>query len=427
MALPRILVIDVAALGYDLVKTCPEPFAALGLNFTPLEPVFPAVTCPAQATLRTGLPPAGHGIIANGLFQRDLGKTFFWEQAASLLPEGRIWDKFRQRGGRVGLLFWQQSMGETADLVLTPAPVHKHEGGMIQDCYARPAGLYRDLCRTIGREFNLFNYWGPLASFKSTRWITAATLAVMARPDAPELLFTYLPHLDYVLQKYGPADQARTMRAAGELAGELKRLMQGAAAAGYEVLIFGDYAIGPAPQAVFPNRELRRAGWFQIRPVGRMTYPDLPASGAFALVDHQVAHVYVRQPRDVGRVRELLAGLPGVAEAALRADRLPHPRSGELVLTAAPEAWFAYPWWDTPREAPDYASHVDIHSKIGFDPCELFWGWPPPSVSRDPGRVRGTHGRPGCPAAMAATLDWPSPPASLLELSAILRQRLEAT
>lgn len=399
----RLLIVQVAALGHALAEEQRELLAPLGLAFFPLATGFPALTCPVQATLRTGLPAAGHGIVANGLFDRATRRTAFWEQAAALLPPGRVWDGYRAGGGRVGVLFWQQSLGDAADLVLSPAPIHRHEGGMIQDCYSQPQGLYAELCRATGRRFNLMHYWGPLASLRSSRWIVDATLAVLHRGDAPGLLLTYLPHLDYALQKYGPDDPGRTRRAVSELAAELGRLLAGARAAGCEVLVFGDYAIEPAHQVVRPNLALRDAGLFTVRHVRGMAYPDLHVSRAFVLCDHQTAHAYVRSPQDMPVVRALLGTLPGVARAVPRADRLDHPRAGDLVLEAAPGAWFAYPWWQARREAPDYATHVDIHNKPGYDPCELFWGWPPPSVSLDPGRVRGTHGRGGPPGTVAAT------------------------
>ena len=55
------------------------------------------------------------------------------------------------------------------------------------------------------------------------------------------------------------------------------------------------------------------------------------------------------------------------------------------LLPAKRGAWCEYKWWTDDREAPDFASHVDIHNKPGFDPKELFF------FNR--GTVRGTHGR----------------------------------
>ncbi len=427
----RLLIIQCAALGQELVERFPELREALpGGLARPLTPPFPAVTCTAQATFRTGLDPAGHGMVANGVYNRELRRAAFWEQSAAQLPAGRIWDGFHAGGGRVGLICWQQSLGEDVELLLSPAPIHTHGGGMIQDCYSRPPELYRELVAETGKKFNLMEYWGPLASFRSTRWIAAATRAVLARGEsAPELLLTYLPHLDCALQKHGPADEKQTRRAVLELAGELRSLTAAARAAGYETLVFGDYAITPATRVIFPNRELRAAGLFQTRRIKRMAYPDLYASRAFAMVDHQAAHLYVPDAVDLPAVKALFANRPDeiaeVSDAAeFAAPGTPgHRRAGELVLTAAPGAWFAYPWWTERGEAPDYAGHVDIHNKPGFDPCELFWGWPPLSIGRDPGRIRGTHGRTDAPAAWACSCPLPVPggddgrPVTLRELA----------
>lgn len=421
----RYLVVNVAALGYELVQRYSCLATGLGLSFRPLGPEFPAVTCTAQASFRTGRAPREHGMISNGVFSREWRRTAFWEQAAALLPAGRIWDPWRAAGGRVGVLFWQQSLGEAAEMILSPAPIHKHHGGMIQDCYAQPGELYTGLKQELGQGFNLGSYWGPLAGLASTTWIVSATLAVMRREEAPDLLLTYLPHLDYALQKHGPLPGKATDQAVAELAAELKRLMAGAQANGYEVLMWGDYAMAPVRQVVFPNRELLSQGWFRVRRVGRMTYPDLHTSAAFAMTDHQVAHVYVQKGEVTEEVARFLGRLPGVAEVRRR-EPASHDREGDLTLVAAPDAWFAYGWWDEPGAAPDYARHIDIHSKIGYDPCELFWGWPPFSVSLDSSRVRGSHGRVDAPAAWAASFEMAGAPEDLLGLSRSFAAVLDA-
>jgi hypothetical protein len=128
-----------------------------------------------------------------------------------------------------------------------------------------------------------------------------------------------------------------------------------------------------------------------------MHYPDFGKSAAFVMVDHEVGHVYVKDSRKIGEVCNALASLPGIAEvldAQQQAERgIEHPNSGELVLLPKEGLWLAYPWWNGDSEAPDYATHVDIHNKPGYDPAELFWGWPPGSVSRRAERIKGTHGR----------------------------------
>ena len=103
---------------------------------------------------------------------------------------------------------------------------------------------------------------------------------------------------------------------------------------------------------------------------------DAGASAAFAVADHQIAHVHVNDPARLDEVRSLVAGAAGVAEvmdeAGKRERHLDHPRSGDLVALAEPDAWFTYYYWLDDERAPDYARTVDIHRKPGYDPVELF-------------------------------------------------------
>ena len=423
----RLLIVQAAALGYDFCRG--DDSGVGGLELHSAQSVFPAVTCSVQASFRTASLPAAHGVVGNGRFWRDLRKVMFWEQSAALVGGERIWADFRRRGGRVGMLFWQQSLGEDADVLLSPAPIHKHHGGMIQDCYARPSDLYARLRAELG-GFKLRHYWGPMASSKAGDWIAAATVAVLGDPHvAPDLCLTYLPTLDYDLQRFGP-DDARSRGAGRALRRQLGQLIDAARERDYDVLVFGDYAIEPTDRAVFPNRALREASLLSVRSVRGMLYPDFHTSRAFAVADHQIAHVYVRDDADLPEVREVLAALDGVADVFDRGGQadhgIDHPHSGELVIVARAGAWLAYPWWRQRKSAPDYASHVDIHNKPGYDPCELLFGWPPMSVSQDPRRVRGSHGRtgPGRQVAWATSLELQDDPANLIDLAEAVRNWL---
>lgn len=425
----RLLVVQVAALGWEFLRRHNGNELA-GLTFSPLETTFPALTCPVQASFRTGQPPSAHGMVANGLFDRSSRRTAFWEQSAALVQGPRIWDGFRARGRRVAMLFWQQNLGESVDIVLSPAPIHKHHGGMIQDCYGKPESLYAELCARLGRPFDLMRYWGPMASGRASDWIARATCEVLAGcPESPDLCLTYLPVLDYDLQRYGP-DHAKSARALRELTHSLTLLRQACSRHGFEMVVYGDYAIEScAGGAVLPNQTLRQAGLLQCRRVKNMLYPDFYESRAFALVDHQVAHVFVRDPADIDRVRDILRKVPGI-DSVLDADGcreqgISHARTGELVVLATRGHWLAYPWWDRAGEAPEYAGHVDIHSKPGYDPCELFWGWPPGRVSRATERVGGSHGLTGPhrEACWAASCIRPEP-FTLVQLAGHVKQWL---
>lgn len=390
----KLLVVQVAALGHDLLTAFGRAKIA-GLQFAPIEPVFPAVTSSAQGSFRTGLPPREHGMPSNGIFVRELNRPMFWEQSCRLVHGPRIWDGF---AGRTALLFWQQSLGESVDFLLSPGPVHKHHGGMVEAFYSKPDGLFERLAPKVPGRFSLSMYWGPLASPKGSDWIASATAQLLPETD---LCLTYLPALDYDLQRYGPSSK-QAGRALDAVVSELALLVDAARKTGHEVLVFGDYAIGEVSRPVFPNRALHQAGLFATRAVKGHLYPNFHDSRGFAMVDHEVAFLEGGEPA-AAIVREL----PGVQSVA------------DAIAIAAPGYWFAYPWWDDPRTAPDFAGHVDIHNKPGYDPCELFWGWPPGRVGQDPRRIRGSHGRvgPDRMAAWATTADLGPDVNSLLTLS----------
>ena len=344
-----------------------------GMTFAPKASSFPAVTCVAQADLRTGLTPAEHGLAANGWWDETLRKPLFWEQSARLVRGERVWAARRAAGEKVGMFFFQQSLGEAVDLVISPAPIHKHGGGMLMACYTKPTGM-EEVIRRLAGKFPLWRYWGPLASPKVGRKCIAYFKTMTDVHDVDEA-YLYLPTLDYTAQKYGPASREHAA-ALKEFSKQLATLADLCMHRGCALSVTGDYEITEVTLApVRPNVTLRREGFFRTRTVGGRAYPDFYQSTAFALCDHECCLVY-GEKRDEA-VKALLA--TGEYEAAEGGD------GRGAVLLAKSGSWCEYKWWTDDREAPDFASHVDIHNKPGFDPTELFF------FGR--GTVRGTHGR----------------------------------
>ncbi len=415
----KVLVAQVAALGRNLFAAFPDVRPDLARRFRAASAVFPALTCPAQATFRTARQPGETGVTFNGFYSRETRRPAFWEQSAGLCRGPRIWERFRARGGRTAMFFWQQSLGESVDFLLSPAPIHTHGGGLVDAVYSQPDGLYDQLSRQAGRKFKLHSYWGPLAGAAASEFIAAATAGAMRLTDGPQLIFTYLPHLDYALQKYGPA--APQARAAFDFTlGLLENLEGQARAAGYDFLFWGDYAIGEARRAIRPNQLLARGGLMKTREIRGRLYPDFYQSRAFAVVDHEIAQVYISNESDIEPTRRaLLESAEGDFDVLTGAEAGLAPTGGELVLVGRPGAWFAYPWWENRRSAPDYATHIDIHNKPGYDPCELFWGIPPFTISTDPAKIKGTHGLAGAERKIAwhSSLEFASEPSDLLDLS----------
>ncbi|MFI9584342.1 alkaline phosphatase family protein [Streptomyces sp. NPDC052236] len=340
-----------------------------------LDPVFPAVTCSVQASLLTGLPPSRHGIVGNGWYFRDLGEVLLWRQHNRLVHGEKVWQTARRRypGYRVANICWWYAMGADTDITVTPRPVYHADGRKSPDCYTTPPGLHDELTQALG-PFPLFDYWGPRASLASTKWIVNATAHVMRTAD-PDLTLAYLPHLDYDLQRHGP-DGHQAVTAATALDDAVAPLLRLARERGTTVVALSEYGITAVDRPVHINRALREAGLLAVYTQAGMEYLDPWTSRAFAVADHQAAHLYVRDPADFARVRELVAALPGVERvldaAGKAAYGIDHSRAGELVAIAEPTAWFTYYYWlDDPR-APDFARCVDIHRKPGYDPVELF-------------------------------------------------------
>ena len=362
-----------------------------------MDSAYPALTCPSQAAFRTASGVPHHSMCASGYFDRTLKRAFFWEQSSALYSGGRIWEEFRKKGGKVAQICLQQCPGLDSDIYLSPGPIHKHHGGLIQDFFCEPPELYREICGELDSKFNLMNYWGPFAGVKSSKWICGAAERVMARLENEKDAFVllYIPHLDYAPQKYG-VDSIQARKAFAEFESLTQRLYAGAKQHSFDFVMTGDYAMSNVRKAVTPNLILAKAGLLKLRNVEGMLYPNLHSSRAFALADHQICHIYMLDGTlDAGQVKSLFINLEGVEKVTDRAGSdFDNPRSGEIILEAAKDAWFAYNWWEKKSEAPDYATHVDIHNKPGFDPLEMYLKlWPPMSIETDLTCLKASHGR----------------------------------
>ncbi len=341
----------------------------------PMGDVWPAVTCTAQATMLTGLSPQEHGIVGNGWLDPSSYEARFWQQSNRLIQGEKLYEIAKQRiqGFTCAKLFWWFNMGADVDWSITPRPFYCADGLKVLATYSAPTEFGAKLEAELG-AFPFFDFWGPKSGLPSSRWITDVTLRTMER-ERPTLTMAYLPHLDYNFQRFGP-DDPRSIQALKELDVLFGELLVAARAQDVHVVAVSEYGIEKANQPVHVNRALREAGLLEVRQSPRGEELDVFASRAFALADHQMAHVYTKSPEDLASARELLQGLPGVEglwSGSQRAEiGLDHERAGDLVLRAQPGAWFTYYYWLDERARPDFATTVDIHSKPGYDPCELF-------------------------------------------------------
>jgi predicted AlkP superfamily pyrophosphatase or phosphodiesterase len=449
--MPPLVLVNAVGLTPRLLAHAPRlrSLAAAGW-VRPLREQVPAVTCTAQATMLTGQPPSRHGIVANGWLFRDTGEVRFWQQSNRLIQAAPMYrtalERAEQRGRafRCAKLFWWFNQGAPVAISVTPKPHYGADGNKLFGTWGDPPQLVDSLEKKLG-PFPFPSFWGPMAGRPATAWIARCAAEVL-RSGRTDLTLVYLPHLDYEPQRHGPSG-CDMKRLVGELDDDCAPLLDAAREAGARVWVVSEYGHVDVSRPVLPNRALRKSGLLAVRdgPFGEQL--DTFASRAFAVCDHQVAHVYVHDAGDTPRVRDTFVDTPGVSRVLSGEQRgkydLGHERSGDIVVLADRNAWFAYPFWLDDRRAPDYARTVDIHRKPGFDPCELFFDpglwWPRGRallrlaqkklglrtlfdvVPLDPGLVRGSHGLPAANAEDRPLLvgDGPAPVGPELPMTAV--------
>lgn len=339
-----------------------------------IQPVLPAVTCTAQSTYLTGKYPSEHGIVGNGWYFKEECEVKFWRQSNRLVQQDKLWDALKKEDPNFTCanMFWWYNMYSTVDFSVTPRPNYLADGRKIPDCYSHPAELRDTLQGELG-TFPLFQFWGPKTTIKSSQWIADATLKTDALHD-PTLTLVYLPHLDYNLQRYGLDFDVigKDLREIDTVVGQLLSYYE---KQGAHIVILSEYGITDVDQPIHLNRWLRKEGYVQIRTERGLELLDAGASRAFAVADHQVAHIYLNDKSLKSKIKTLLEGIEGVdrvlSDTEIDHARLNHPRCGDLVVIADARSWFTYYFWLDDRKAPDFARMVDIHKKPGYDPVEM--------------------------------------------------------
>jgi predicted AlkP superfamily pyrophosphatase or phosphodiesterase len=419
-----IIVLDIVGLEIGHIESNLLPnigdIAAHG-EAAKMQPVFPALTCPVQSSLLSGTYPSQHGIIANGFYDRINCEVSFWEQSSGLVQVDRVWDVAKKSNKatsgsspssaslgssfpslKTAVLFWQNTMYAGSDIVVTPRPLH-FQDHMEMWCYSKPVGFYDNNLKQKLGEFNLANYWGPLASSKSSEWICNAAKYTLEN-QRPNLMFTYIPHVDYSAQKFGKKSKQvqDDLKKADDMVGDIvDKTVQLGIHDDTQFIILSEYGFNDVKEAVPLNLRLRDENLLVTRTINEREYIDYEYSNAFAMVDHQIAHIYIKEGylEQTKRALEDTEGVDRILSGREKNDlRIDHQRSGELIAISDRDKWFSYYWWYSKEKAPSFAQTVDIHRKPGYDPVELFLDPHSKSIPLDSSLVRGSHGRPADPS-----------------------------
>jgi len=373
----KTVVIDIVGLSSSLIGEH-TPFLksyTTAKNLATIQPMLPAVTTAVQSTYLTGKWPAKHGIVGNGWYDHTDSEIKFWKQTNKLVGGQKIWERAKAIDPHftVSKMFWWYNMYSSADYSATPRPNYLADGRKMPDCYTHPAELRDYLQKELG-TFPLFQFWGPGANIKSTQWIADASVLTDKKHN-PTLTLIYLPHLDYCLQKFGQ-DFTKIKDDLKQIDGVVEGLVKYYESVGARIVLLSEYGITNVNNPVHINRALRQHNWLGIRVERGLELLDAGASQAFAVADHQIAHVYVNDASIKDKVKSVLEGLDGVElvldKEAQQQYGLNHERSGDFVVMADERSWFTYYFWMDDAVAPDYARVVDIHKKPGYDPVEMF-------------------------------------------------------
>jgi predicted AlkP superfamily pyrophosphatase or phosphodiesterase len=422
----KTVVIDVVGLSASVIGEH-TPFLKKYIaerHMQTIAPMLPAVTTAVQSTYVTGKTPTEHGIVGNGWYDRDDCEVKFWKQSNKLVQGEKIWDAAKKLDPNFtcSKMFWWYNMYSSADYSLTPRPNYLADGRKLPDCYSHPAELRDELQEKLG-QFPLFQFWGPGANIKSTRWIADASMLTDDKYD-PTLTLIYLPHLDYCLQKFGPdfSNISKELLEVDKVTEDLVTFYERKKA---KIIILSEYGIAPVTRPIHLNRIFRENGLLQIRMERGLELLDAGASKAFAVADHQIAHIYINDVSTKEQVKQILKATAGVELVLDKQEQatygIDHERSGDFVVMAKEGAWFTYYFWLDDAKAPDYARSVDIHKKPGYDPVEMFmtskaragyklmrkklgFRYVMDVIPLDARLIKGSHGRVNCRKEYAPVL-----------------------
>jgi len=393
----NLIFLTVPGLRRQDLSVMPNLQSLFGKSHSPctLAHSFPAVTWPSQATMLTGKTADQHGAVGNGFYWRDKQKVEMWTAWNEVIHQPQMWDELKTHGISTAAWFPMLSKGSNADFVCMPAPIHQPDGSEDMWCYTKPQEFYGALLEKL-EHFPLKHFWGPLANIQSSQWI-ADSAVLAAETFKPQFFYIYLPHLDYAAQKFGP-DSDQAIQTLTELDDVIAAMAQKMVAAYGEVdwMVASEYEITPVNHVSYPNRLLRRAGLLHVDNRDDGEHLDLSASRAWAMVDHQFSHIFVRDraKETIQAVVDLFTDCSGIERVLTGSERgsLDHPRSGDVILASSAISWQAYYWWEDDTKAPDFATEVDIHKKPGYDPVELFFDFEKMQVPLDAELIRGSHG-----------------------------------
>jgi predicted AlkP superfamily pyrophosphatase or phosphodiesterase len=340
--------------------------AATGAWAKRMRPVNPTVTWANHTSMVTGVTPAKHGVIFNGLLIREPGvppRTEPWRDKKDMVKAGTLYDAAHARGLTTAQVDW---------VAIFNAPTITWEFPERPD----PKGqVARELVKAgIISQADLDAFASQNILFRDHIWTLAA--AHILRQHRPNLLMFHLLNLDSTQHRYGPRTPAAMDAMAyldTQVATIVKTLEETGLAKSTSLFIVSDHGFKTVKRQIRPNAAFQKAGLLETNQ-NKVTKAD-----AYSVPEGGTALVYVTVTDPSGailkRAKEALTGLEGIDSIVEPADYsrygLPQPaqsdQMGSLFLIAKEGyAFTADPAEPVVVDAPP--GSLGAHGYVATDP-----------------------------------------------------------
>jgi predicted AlkP superfamily pyrophosphatase or phosphodiesterase len=316
--------------------------AARGAVARSMRPVNPTVTWPNHTTLITGVTPAKHGVLFNGLLKRDPGvppRVEPWLPRDEMVRVKTLYDVAHARGMTTAQVDWvaiQAAPTLTWEFPERPAP----DGPIAQELVK--AGVLSQAELETFATRNII--------WRDHIWTQAA--AHIIRQHKPNLMMYHLLNLDSTQHRYGPRTPA-AMTTMAHLDAQVAEIVNAVEQAGLTArttfLVVSDHGFKVVKRQIRLNAAFLKAGLLKVQD-GKIVQAE-----AYVVPEGGSAIVYLTVPDPTGdilaRARKAMAGIEGIDAVIEPSDYgrlgLPLPsvndQMGVLFVTPKNDYAFAAP------------------------------------------------------------------------------------
>ena len=277
--------------------------AAAGAMASGMRPVNPTVTWPNHTSMVTGVHPARHGVLFNGILMREPGvppRIEPWRDKKEMVRAPTLYDAAHARGLTTAQVDWVAILN--APTITWEFPERPDPKGVVA----------RELVQGgVISQADLEAFAKGNILWRDHIWTEAAVHII--RKHRPNLLLFHLLNLDSTQHRYGPRTPA-AMSAMAHLDTQVGRIVQAIADAGLTprttVFVVSDHGFKLVKRQIRPNAAFRQAGLLAVE------QDKIAKAQVYSVPEGGTALVYVTVPDPDGalleRAKKALAGVEGI-------------------------------------------------------------------------------------------------------------------